>query len=232
VFYSWASNYLVFPSQVYKVDFRKRLVRSVFVPQAGETVQWATRWENEQLKLVLAFILTDRSIHIVNDAGFQTLTLPLAADLEGYQIGCLGRLENPTRYWVWYDPAWYLALDVLETTPAYVVMYDNSGQECAPRQPVAPPPGLARETKPRTPPVEASAAHGWLGLLTPPVEGAILVGATQQKMSEVRATQGAETSVMLQVLIVATQHFLPGVRWLPQTHPGIFRGFEASMALA
>jgi hypothetical protein len=226
---SWANDYLVFPSRVYKVDFRKRAVRSVFVPAPGETVRWASRWESESHKLVLAFVLTDKSIHVVDDAGFRMLTMPLASDLKGYQVRSLGRLENPMRYWVWYEPAWYLGLDTLETMPSYVAMYDGSGQEISPRQSVAPRPGLARETQPRTPPVEASAAHAWFGLLAPPVEVVLLVGATRLGLSEVRASQGAETGVMLQVLIATTQYFLPGVRWYPQGHPGLVLGFGVSM---
>jgi hypothetical protein len=226
---SWANDYLVFPNRVYKVDFRKRAVRSVFVPAPGETVRWASRWENESHKLVVVFVLTDKSIHVVDDAGFRMLSMPLASDLTSYQVRSLGRLENPVRYWVWYEPAWYLGLDMLETMPAYVAMYDGSGREISPRQSVAPRPGLARESQPRTPPIEASAMHTWFGLLTPPVEVALLVGATRQELSEVRASQGSETGVMLQVLTATTQYFLPGVRWSPQGHTGLVLGFGVLM---
>jgi hypothetical protein len=94
---------------------------------------------------------------------------------------------------------------------------------------VAPRPGLAREIKPRTPPVEASAAHAWFGLLTPPVEVAVLVGATRHELSKVRASQGSELGVMLQVLIATTQYFLPGVRWCPRAHTGLVLGFGVSL---
>src|SRR5262249_14499980 len=117
---SWANNYLVFPSAVYKIDFRKRIVQSIFVPASGETVLWASRWENEQTKLSLACVGTDKSIHVVDNAGSRKLSMPVAHDLRDYQVGTMGRLENPTRYWVWYEPAWYLGLDTLETTPEYV----------------------------------------------------------------------------------------------------------------
>jgi hypothetical protein len=141
----------------------------------------------------------------------------------------LGRLENPVRYWVWYEPAWYLGLDTLETMPAYVATYDSSGREISPRKGVAPRPGLARETQPRTPPVEASAVHAWSGLLTSPVEAALLVGATRHGLSEVRASRGAETGVMLQVLIATTQYFLPGVRWYTPGHTGLVLGCGVTM---
>jgi hypothetical protein len=226
---SWANDYLIFPSQVYKVDFRKRVVRSVFVPGTGETVRWATRWENEKLKLVLTFVLTEKSIHVVDDRGSRMLSLPLSQDLDGYQVGSLGRLEDPTRYWVWYEPAWYLDIEKLEVVPSYLVMYDASGREISPRQSVAPRPGLAREIKPRTPLVEASRAHAWFGLITPPVESALLAGTYRHQLSEVREGQGAEIGVMLHFLIVTMQHFIPGIRWSSQAHTGLVLGFGASM---
>jgi hypothetical protein len=232
VYSSWANDYLTFPSEVYKIDFRKRLIRSVFVPTKGETVLWASRWENEQQRLNLAFVFTNKSIHVVDDAGSRLLSVPLAKGLQTYQIGSVGRLENPTRYWIWYEPAWYLELDTLETSPGYVVMYDSSGREISPRQEVAPQPGLAREIKPRTPPVDASVAHAWFGLFTPPAEAALLVGTTRHLLSKVRESQGSEIELVLHILIVTTQFFIPGVRWLPWTHPGLVYAFEALMMLS
>jgi hypothetical protein len=228
-FDAWVDNYLVFPSAVYKVDFRKRSVHSVFVPPQGETVRWASRWQDEKRKLILALVGTDKSIHVVEEAGPRILSLPLAQDLDDYQVGSLGRLEDPTRYWVWYEPAWHLPLDTLETKPAYVVMYDSSGQEICPRQRVAPRPGFARDIKPRAPLAEASAAHAWFGLLTPPAEAALLVGTTEHLLSEVRASKGAETELMFQILVVSTQHFLPGVRWDPRAHASLMFGWGALM---
>jgi hypothetical protein len=232
VYSSWANDYLVFPSQVYKVDFRKRIVQSVFVPAKGESVLWASRWEDEKDKQSLAFVGTDRSIHVVDDEGTRVLTIPLAQELAGYQVESVGRLDNPTRYWVWYEPAWYLSLDRLETMPAFVAMYDSSGREISPRQELAPRPGYARGIKPRTPPVEASVAHAWLGLLTPPAEAAVLVGMTRDQMSKVRECQGSELSLTLHVLIVTTQFFIPGVRWFPPAHPGLVLGFAGLMLLS
>jgi hypothetical protein len=232
VYSSWANDYLTFPSQVYKVDFRKRIVQSVFVPTKGETVRWANRWENEKPKLSLAFVCTDKSIHVVDDAGSRKLSMPLARNLEGYEVLSLGRLEAPTRYWVWYEPAWYSSLDLLETTPAYVVMYDDPGREISPRQQVTPRPGFPREIKPRTPPVQASLAHAWLGFLTAPAEAAFLVGTTRHLLSEVRDSRGTEIPLALHVLIVTTQFFIPGVRWFAPAHPGLVYGFGALMLLS
>jgi hypothetical protein len=229
---SWADDYLTFPNAVYKVDFRKRIVRSIFTAGTGETVHWASRWENENLKLAIAFVCTNQAIHIADDAGSRPLSLPLAKDLEGYEVGSFGRLENPTRYWVWYEPAWYLDLAALETMPAWVLTYDDSGREVSSRQLVAPCPGFAREIKPRMPPVEASASQAWLGLLTSPAEAAILLGTTNQLLSDVRRSQGTEIDFMLEVLFATTQHFIPGVRWYPPAHWHLVYGFGALMLLS
>src|SRR5262249_6615495 len=183
-------------------------------------------------KQSLAFVGTDRSIHVVDDEGTRVLTIPLAQELVDYQVESVGRLENPARYWVWYEPAWYLSLDRLETMPAFVAMYDSSGLEIFPRQELAPRPGFARGIKPRTPPVEASVAHAWLGLITPPAEAAVLVGVTRDQMSKVRECQGSELALTLHVLIVTTQFFIPGVRWFPPAHPGLVFGFAGLMLLS
>jgi hypothetical protein len=229
---SWANDYLTFASGVYKIDFRKRIVQSAFVPGKDETVLWATRWENEKAKLVLAFVWTDRAIHVLNDAGARLLTMPLARDLDGYEVGMLGRLENPTRYWVWYEPVWYRGLDELESAPSYIVMVDSSGREILPRQAIAPRPGFAREFKPRQPLVEASTLHAWFGLLTPPVEVAVLSGATQLFLKDVRKNQGNEIDLALSLLAVTTQHFVPGVRWYIPAHADVVYGYLASMLLS
>jgi hypothetical protein len=227
-----ADQYLVFPAHVYKVDFRKRSIDSIFVPSEGETVHWASHWEDEELKIGLAFVLTDKKIHVANDAGSRILSIPLAQDLAGYQVEKMGRLESPRRYWVWYEPPWFANLEELETLPAYLLVYDSSGQEITPRQEIAPRPGLPREIKPRMPLVDGSAVHAWSGLLTPPAEAAVLIGATQQLLSEVRKSQGTRTDALLQVLVAMTQPFLPGVRWFAPAHPGLAYGFLALMLLS
>jgi hypothetical protein len=226
---SWANDYLTFPSQVYKVDFRKRIVWAIFASDPGETVQWAARWENEGLKLALAFVITDRAIHVVEENGTRLASLPLTHDRDGYEVGSFGRLEDPPRYWVWYEPTWYLGLDELDRMPCELVSYDLAGRELSPRQRGAPRPGSAQNIKPRVPVIEAWAGHAWFGLLTAPAEAALLVGATRQQLAQVGANEGAQTSALLQVLVLTTQHFLPGVRWNPQAHVGLIVGFGASM---
>jgi hypothetical protein len=231
-YFSVAKDYLAFPDAVYRIDFRKRTLRTLFVPADGEKVLWASRWTNEKEKQVLAFVGTNKSVHVLDETGSPALTAPLAFDLESYQIAQVGRLDNPLRYWIWYEPAWYLGLDVLETTPAYVVFYDRAGQEIGPRQEVPPKPGIARDIMPRTPPVEPSWTYVWFGLITPPAEAAVLIGTTQALVADVRKSQGAEMPNMLQWLMVTTQHIIPGVRWDPRTHSGIVFGYTATMLLS
>src|SRR5579883_292877 len=229
---SRASFYLAFPGGVYTVDFRKRILRTLFVPKAGETVLWANRWENEKQKQSLAIVGTDQGIHVLDPSGARLLSIPLAFDRTSYQIHRVGRLENARRYWVWYEPAWHLPLGELETMPAYVVEYDSAGREIAPRKIVPPRPGGAREFTPPAPLVEASSAHVWFGLLTAPAEAAVLRGTMNALESEVRENNGSKMELLLPFLLTLTQHFLPGVRWLLSAHPGLVFGNAVLMLLA
>jgi hypothetical protein len=233
IYFSRVAPYLAFPGGVYTVNFRKRKVRTLYEPANGETVLWASRWEDEPKKLSVAFVGTDQAIHVLNEMGVRVLSLPLEYDLKSYQIGYMGRLEKPERYWVGYEPAWYGGLEAQETLPTYLVIYDAAGHETSPRQKVPPRPGLSREIIPRSPPpVQPSALQAWLGLATPPAEAAVLVGTTEHLESKVQANNGTEIWLLLQFLLVMTPHFIPGVRWLPRTHPGLVFGFVASMLVS
>lgn len=225
--------YLAFPNGVYTVNFRKRTVQTLFAPAAGETVLWAYRWNDEERKLSVAFVGTDRSIHVVSETGSRLLSVPLAYDRESYQIVNLGRLEKPERYWIWYEPAWYKGLEAQETMPGICIVYDAAGRELSPRQIVAPRPGLARHIILRfPPPAQPSTVQAWFGLVTPPAEAAVLMGAKGYLDLEARADNGTEVPVLLQFLLVWTQYFFPGVRWLPGAHPGLMFGFGTAMLLS
>src|SRR5262249_13187407 len=69
MYFSRAGPYLAFPGGVYTVNFRKRTVHILFTPAAGETVLWASRWVDEAKKLSVAFVGTDHSIHVLDEAG-------------------------------------------------------------------------------------------------------------------------------------------------------------------
>jgi hypothetical protein len=229
-----ASDYLAFPGGVYAVGFRKRTVQTLFVPTAGETVLWASRWEDKKSHSSLAFVGTDKSVHAVDEAGGRVFSVRLAYDLESYQILSVGRLENPARYWVWFEPQWYLGAGRLETMPASVVEYDDTGREVVRR--TLPPrpgrPGDARRPDPRMLVFEPSSFVALSGLFTSPAEFTLLAGTRQVLVSEVRSNNGSEVPLVLQFLFFSTQFFLPSVGYLPRTPGGLVFGFAALMLLA
>src|SRR5262249_34569333 len=96
---AFTPDYLAFPRAVYQVDFHKRTIRTLFLPAEGETVLWADRLRIEQDKLSLAFVGTDQSLHVMDEAGSEVFSAVLASDLKDHQVARAGRLENPLRYW-------------------------------------------------------------------------------------------------------------------------------------
>jgi hypothetical protein len=225
--------YLAFPDGVYMTNFRQCTLKALFVPAAGETVLWANRWQDEGQKRSLAVVGTDRSIHVLQETGSPVLAVPRAYEWPTYQVRSVGRLEEPERYWVWYEPAWYLPLKDLETMPAYVVTCHRAGREVAPRQELPPLAGFTHGIQPRAPLVQQpSGARAWFGLLTSPAEAGILLGTTRRLEDGVRANQGAEVPLALWVLQITTQHFIPGVRWYAPTRPELVFWFALLMVLA
>jgi hypothetical protein len=232
LYFSRAAPYLAFPGGVYTVDFRALKVRTLFAPADGETVLWASRWEDEARQLSVAFVGTDRSVHVVDESGARLLSAARAYERERYRVTRVGLLEGPRRYWVWYEPAWYLGPETLETMPAHLVVYDDAGRELPSGQEVAPRPGGVRGVTPHVPLVEPSPALALFGPVTSPAEAAILAGAMRHVESEVRRNGGTETPLLLQFLLVTTQFFVPGVRWDPGAHPGLVSGYAALMLLS
>ncbi len=231
-YFAKAGDYLAFPGGVYMIDFNTLTVRTLFVPRAGETVLWASRWEDEKQRLALAFVGTDQSVHVLDEEGTPVFTAPLAYDLRSYHIKRAGRLEDPERYWVWYEPAWYLGADALEAMSDHVVIYDRGGRETQPRQEVPPRPGIARQIAPPTFIYEPSLTNAVAGAVTSPAEAAVLAGTARQLQSEVRRSNGAEAPLLLRFLFITTQAFVPGVRWDPQAHVGLVVGYGTLMLLS
>jgi hypothetical protein len=229
LYQSKAAPYLAFPGGVYLVNFRALKVQRLFAPTAGETVLWASRWENEKQRLALVFVGTDQGIRVLDEAGAPVVSAPLAEGLERYNVTCVGRLDSPERYWVWYEPAWYLGPETLETMPAFVVTLDRAGREAFPRQEVPPRPGGARKVIPHLPIVEPSSALTFFGPLTSPVEAACLLGTTRQLEAGVRKHDGAQVPLLLQFLYAGTQFFLPGERWDLGARPGLVFSYAALM---
>jgi hypothetical protein len=228
---AFTPDYLAFPNAVYQIDFHKRTIQTLFVPVAGETVVWADRLRIEKDNLSLAFVGTDKSFHVVDETGSDVFSTSLATDLENYQVKRIGRLEDPLRYWVWYEPMCYLGLDNLERMPAYIVEYSPSGSEMA-RTAVPPRPGGARWLGPRDAFNEPSFSSGLGGLITPSAEAAVIVGTTRYLVSEAEANNDTEYILPLRFLLFTTQFFIPGVRWNPSMHPGLVYGFAGLMFLS
>jgi hypothetical protein len=230
-YYSKAGPYLAFPGAVYAVDFRAKAVRKIFTPAEGEKVLWANPWQDEAQKQALVFVGTDRSFHVLDEEGTQLLAAPRAYDLRTYRITRAGRLANPPRYWVWYEPAWFLALETLETMPAYVVEYDSARREASRRQEAPCPASIHNVTMP-LPIVEPSQALAWFGPVTSPAEAAFFTATRRHLESEVRDSGGTQTPLLLQFLLVTTQYFVPGVRWDWRAHAGLVYTYGALMLLS
>jgi hypothetical protein len=229
-----AQDYLAFPGGVYRVDFHRRTVQTLFTPAAGETVRWASRWEDRKKAESLAFVGTDRSVHAVDEKGASVFATPLAYDPRSHRIRAAGRLDGPRRYWVWYEPQWYLGVEELGTLPACVVEYDAAGREVG-RTNVPPRPGRpgdARVSDPRMLVFEPSYNVALSGLATPPAEFAVLEGTKQLLVRQARQCDGAEVSLLLPVLFFTTQFFLPGVGSFPRAGEGLVFGFTALMLLS
>ncbi len=232
MYLAFARNYLAFPGGVYRVDFDDMTIRRLFVPPAGETVLWASRWEDEKEKHALAFVGTDRSIRVVTETGSPVLSVPRVYDRKDYRVKQVGRLEGPERYWVWYAPQCYRDLGTLETLPEQVVIYDRGGHELQPRQAVPPRPGGAHDLSPPVVRAEASTINMVAGAVTAPAQTAVLLGTTRSLESGVRRANNAEVPLLLRFLIVATQYFIPGVRWDARAHLGLVYGFWALSLLS
>jgi hypothetical protein len=232
IFYlSGASDYLVFADRVYAVDFRKRTVQTLFVPDAEETVVWASRLRHENPEVKMAGVVTDRSVHVLDEKGTQVFSAPWAYDRQRYQLRNVTRLEEPLRYRVLYSPWWYLELETLETLPEYVVEYED-GREVARRTLPARPEITGYFLRPILALVEPSYRQVWFGLATSPAEGAVLVGTTRHLLADFRASGGTEMGLPFQFLAQTTTGFIPGAGWNRPIDSGLVFGYTGLMLLS
>jgi hypothetical protein len=231
--FPWAAamEYLVFPSAVYQVDFHERTCRLLFEPPAGASVQWASRWVDQKLDLKLAFVGAGRSLYILDETGSSRLSAWLPFDSADYRISAIGKLENPERYWVWFEPQWFLPTDQLETMSAYVVEFDAAGHEIA-RQTVPARPEDSRRSDPRMLAFEPSCNIAAAGLVTSPAEFALLAGLKQAALTKVREDHGTQMSLGIPVLFYWTQFYLPSVGYLPGTPTRLTLGFTLLMSIS
>jgi hypothetical protein len=233
IFYlSWADDYLVYADRVEAVDFRKRTVRTLYTPPAGETVLWASRLRHEKPEVKLAGVATDRSVHVLDDGGSPVFSAPWAYDRERYYLRSVTRLEEPLRYRVEYAPRWYQELETLETLPVYVVEYDATGRETVRHTLPARTQITGHFLRPLLPLVEPSYRQVWFGAATSPAEGAVLVGSTRHLFADFRSSQGKEMWLLLQFLAQSTTFFIPGAGWNLRVEGGLVFGYIALMLLS
>jgi hypothetical protein len=221
-----ARNPLAFPNGVYTVDFHKGEVRTLFVPAAGETVEWASRRQDEKDNWAHFFVGTDKAAYALEMDGSVAFSAPLAYPPGDYRVWSMGRLENPRRYWIWYAARWHSPLEALEKLPELcVVMYDSAGREIAPRQIAQARPGVARDTPIGSVVVEPSLIQAFSGAITSPAEAGVLIAGTRYLESQARSGGGSRMPLPLQFLYYTTQAFIPGVRWDGHAHAGLVLGF-------
>jgi hypothetical protein len=223
-----ARDYLAFPGGVYRVDFGTRSVHTLYVPSRGRTVLWASRWEDERERAVLAFVGTDTSVEVVDESGRRVFSMPLAFDLASCQVQGVGRLENPRRYWIWFEPQWYLEPALFQTLSGSLVEYDDSGHELAWRF-VPSRPGDPRRRDPRMLKFEPTYFISFSGLATPPTEFALLAAIKQYLVGEVRRDNGREMWPVLTFLYFTTQFYLPSTGYVPSTPRSVEIGFVSLM---
>ncbi len=212
-------HFLAFPDRVYTVDFRRRMIRTLFVPVAGETVTFA-RWWNDDLdtRQPLVVVSTDKSVHFLSEQGSPMVSIP--RDYEKHKLILVGVLDEPERYFVWYLPMPPLMEpEAYKTSPSFLHEYDATGRELAHRT-VPPPPYLA-----------ASQAGALFGLFTPMAEVVTLVGASKYLRSEARLNGSMRKPVLLDYL-ENSRYYIPGTAWFKATPRGLIPGYLASVVLS
>jgi hypothetical protein len=226
-----ARDYLAFPGGVYNVDFHTRSLRTLFVPAKGQSVLWASRWEDRQQKAALAFVGTDTSIEVVDEIGHRLLSLPLAYGPVNYQVQGVGRLDSPRRYWVWFEPQWYLEPETFETMSAYLIEYNDGGHEIA-RRSIPVRPGDSHRRDPRMLKFEPTQFISFSGLVTSPVEFGLVSAAKQYLVGDVRRKNGREMWPVISFLFFSTQFYLPSFGYVPRTPTELTFGFASLMIVS
>jgi hypothetical protein len=225
-----ARDYLAFPGGVYRVDFGPRTVIKLYSPAEGQTVLWAGRMEDERQKTALAFVGTNTSIEVVEETGRHVASLPPAYDLATWHVQGVGRLEDPGRYWVWFEPHWYLPPVSVENLTGHLIEYSDAGVETA-RQDIPLRFGGGPLQDPRMLKFEPTSFLSLCGLVTPPVEFALLSGTKQYLVGDVRRHDGREMWPAISFFFFTTQFYLPSVGYLPRTPSQLAWGFGGLMLL-
>jgi hypothetical protein len=228
----WAADYLTFADRVYAVDFYQRTVRTLFVPPAGETAVWASRWRDDNEAVKRAGVVTDKAVYVLDESGARVFSAPWACDREKYRLQVVSQLHDSQRYRVQFNPLWYLDLETLETLPGYMVEYDAAGRETTRWTLPARPQITGHFANPLLALAEPSYRQVGFGLVTPPAEAALLVSTTQDLFSDFRSSQGREMGLPLQFLVQTTTLFIPGAGWNMRIDSGMTFGFTTLMVLS
>jgi hypothetical protein len=226
-----ARDYLTFPGGVYRVDFDTRTLVTLFLPAVGQQVLWASRWEDEREKAVLAFIGTNTSVEVVKETGRPLASLPLDLDPNTYHVQGAGRLENPRRYWVWFEPNWYLKPENMEKLTGHLLEYNEAGR-CLAGQAVPLRPGNVPICDPRMIDFEPTYSVALCGLITSPLEFGLLAATKQALIEDVRRMDGREMCPVITFLFFSTQFCLPSTGYLPRTPVELSLGFATLMLIA
>jgi hypothetical protein len=222
--YAVTNHYLVCSDGVYTVDFAHRTIRTLFTPAAGETVTFGCPWlDSMNRDWKRAFVSTDKSLHALTEDGAPVLSVPRVQDRQKdkYVIS-LGGLENPDRYFAWYQPRVEFSLAEpaeFKSTPVHFHEYDASGRE------------LAHRSFLRLPYPADSYANALFGAVTPMTEAAALVGAARYLRSQARRTGSTRKPVLLEYL-ENSRYYIPGTSAFEVTPSGLVPGYLALIVLS
>jgi hypothetical protein len=202
---AFPATYLTFPGGVYTAQFARRTIQPLFIPAPGETVVWAGKWKDPKEKQSLTVVSTDKTVHVLTEAGSPVFSVPLAFDREQYRLRGVRRLDDH-RFSFWYGPPWPADPETVRTTPCYLLEYDPAGRE------------LTRRAIPPAPLPDPSFGMALLGLATPMTEATALIGATKHMQSEARAGAAWPLYALLD-------------GWVPYFIPGEERGWGTKSGL-
>src|SRR5262249_49886256 len=219
-----SSEYLIFPSRVYTVDFARRTIRALFTPPAGETVAFASRWSDPLDKKRTGIVVsTDQSIHFLTVEGTLVVSVPrLYTPVRSLPV-LGGPLEKPDRYGVYY-PSYFEWTTVLEpdeykSLTCELYEYDRTGRE------------IARQIIPPIPYPQAPYSQALYGLVTPMTEATLLVGTSRYLRAEARLQGGIRKSVLLHDLD-NMKYYIPGTAPNKVTPSGLIAGYLALIMLS
>jgi hypothetical protein len=220
LFETGPAYYLSLPGGAYALDFARHTIRPLFTPAEGETILAAARWWDDREKLSRVFVLTDQSVHVLDEGGAPLFSAPRVYDRAEYGRVRVALVEDPRRFVVWYEPSWYLWADAGKTMPSHLVEYEMTGRE------------IARRTVPPRPLNTPPTGLALFGLLTPPAEAAFVAAATRECVAAARRKEGREILPAVFFVAVPTQLFIPGAGANMDATGGVVIAYRALILLS